>query len=256
MRDWKDELKFYEEFLVRRRGWVSRWPQRVVFLYSGGLDSTITIARLLEEKEIEIFPLFINRGQRNLKYERESAYFFEDLFRKKHRNRFHKLREINVNVPPKEIKKGLRGYATKFGYPLRNTILQMVGVQYALSLLENFVGDFEKITSVFCAQIYDDPFPHSTLISLRATTIAVCQNLEEWSWQITSPNIDKYLNLRPMGKIEMIKWALKQQLPIEKTRSCYEENSFHCGICLSCRRRRTAFREAGLPDNTKYLKLV
>lgn len=117
-----------------KRGWISKWPKCAVFIYSGGMDSTVTIARLLEEKKIEIFPLFINRGQSNFKYEKQAAEFFEKYFKEHYRNLFHDLTEIAVNIPPREIKDQLRQCSTKFGYPLRNNVLQMVGVQYAISL--------------------------------------------------------------------------------------------------------------------------
>jgi len=245
----EDRIKTFDKILLRKRGWISKWPQSAVFIYSGGMDSTVTIAKLLEENRIEIFPLFINRGQSNVRYERQAAKFFEKYFRIHYRDLFHDLTEIAINVPPNEIKDQLRKYSTEFGYPLRNTILQMVGVQYAISLSQK---SKRKINSVFCAQLDDDPFPHSKLVSLRATTIDVCQGLDEWDWQITSPNIDILLSKIKTGKKEMVQWAYEHNLPIEKTRSCYSNKKIHCGICSACRRRKEAFIHAGLPDITEY----
>ena len=70
-----DNLNFYNDFLIKKRGWISKWPDKMVFIYSGGMDSTITIARILERKSVEVFPLFISRGQSNEKYEKASAFF-------------------------------------------------------------------------------------------------------------------------------------------------------------------------------------
>lgn len=243
-----DNLNTYNDFLFKKRGWVSRWPEKTVFIYSGGMDSTTTIARLLEEKNIEVFPLFIDRGQSNGKYEKQSALFFDDLFCKKYPNLYHKLFQIKINIPPAEIKDNLRPYSKEHGYPLRNTMLQMVGVQYAISLLAESV----VIKSVFCAQVFDDPFPHSTLSSIRVNTINICNGLEEWDWQITSPNIDPELTNKPIGKMDMITWADKHNLPIEMTRSCYTSGPYPCGKCLTCRRRKEAFTKAGITDKTKY----
>lgn len=245
-----DEIKSFEKFLIKKRGWISRWPKRAVFLYSGGLDSTITIARLLEERAVELFPLFINRGQTNLIFERRAVRFFENYFLNKYGNIFHDLVEININVPPEEIKNRLKKYVTKFGYPLRNTILQMIGIQYAVSLS---CDSKQRISTVFCAQVPDDPFPHSTLSTLRTTTIDVCQSLGEWDWQITSPNIDPFLYDSKTDKKDIVQWAHKQRLPIEKTRSCYSAGNLHCGVCLACKRRKEAFIEANVVDKTKYV---
>lgn len=242
------EIEIFERILLHKRGWISKWPRRAVFLYSGGMDSTITIARLLEEKGIEIFPLFVNRGQSNLKHEKQAAKFFEKYFKAHYRELFHNLIEISVNIPPSEIKDQLREYSTEFGYPLRNNILQMIGVQCAISLSQKS----KNINSVFCAQLDDDPFPHSKLISLRATTVDVCQGLNDWNWQITSPNIDTTLSKIKTSKEKMIRWAYAHNLPIEKTRSCYSSQESHCGVCLACKRRREAFADANVPDDTKY----
>lgn len=245
-----EDLKIFENILLTKRNWVTCWPDKAVFIYSGGLDSTCTIARLLEEKHMEIYPLFINRGQKNVKFERTSVLFYEKLFKDKYPKLFHNLKEIEINVPPKEIKNELKSYSSKYGYPLRNTLLQMIGVEYAISLLTQGA----HVTSVFCAQVPDDPFPHSTLISLRTTTVTVCQNLAEWDWQISSPNIDPFLETRFYSKKELILWATKQGLPLEKTWSCYGAGPVSCGVCLACKRRQAAFNKAGVEDKTEYLK--
>lgn len=246
--DKNDNLTFYEDFLKNKRGWISQWPQKVVFIYSGGMDSTITIAKLLTERKIEIFPLFINRGQTNLVHERKSVQFFNKFFKEKYDGFYHDYFEINVNIPPVEIKEKLKPYTEKHGHPLRNTILQMVGVQYAISLLSSG----HEIKSVFCAQVPDDPFPHSTLTSLRVNTINICNGLDEWDWQITSPNIDPILSKEQLFKIDMVKWADNNGIPLERTRSCYTPDPKPCGVCLTCRRRREAFKLAGVTDRTVY----
>ena len=244
-----DKLKEYENILKSNRGWVSRWPKKAVFIFSGGMDSTSTIARLLSEKRVEIFPLFINRGQTNIKHERTSVKFFNQLFEDKYPKLYHKLVEIKINVPPTELKNALFPYTRQHGHPLRNTILQMLGVQYAISLLSSN----RKIKTVFCAQVPNDPFPHSTLTSLRVNTINVCDSLNEWDWQITSPNMDPLLS-KDYGKIEMIRWSFENDIPLGKTRSCYSSNTKHCGVCLTCSRRKKAFKAASVKDETLYEK--
>lgn len=247
----KNNLEKYESILKDNRGWVSRWPKKAVFIFSGGMDSTSTIARLLSERKIEIFPVFVNRGQTNLIYERKSVRYFNDLFKTKYQNLYHDFVELKIDVPPTKIKDSILPYTKQHGHPLRNTILQMLGVQYAISLL----SDGNKIKTVFCAQVPDDPFPHSTLTSLRINTVNVCENLGEWDWQITSPNMDPLLS-KNYGKIEMIKWSAKNSIPLERTRSCYTSNAKHCGVCLTCSRRKRAFEVALVKDKTQYEKVV
>ncbi|MBN1168554.1 7-cyano-7-deazaguanine synthase [Candidatus Woesebacteria bacterium] len=242
-----DTQRAYENILVTKRGWVSHWPQKAVFIFSGGMDSTSTIARLLSEKKIELFPLFVNRGQTNLEYERKSVIFFNEFFKKEHPDLYHDYFELETDVPPSHIKESLKLYTKKHGHPLRNTILQMLGVQYAISLFSKKC----EIKTVFCAQVPDDPFPHSTLTSLRANTVNVCENLGEWDWQVTSPNMDPLLS-EDYGKTEMIRWCSKNNIPLDKTRSCYSEKPMHCGVCLTCTRRKEAFKIAKVEDKTSY----
>lgn len=245
----ESNLERYENILRCRRGWVSQWPQKAVFIFSGGMDSTSTVARLLSEKKIEIFPVFINRGQTNLVYERKSVKYFNNLFKTRYPNLYHNYIELAIDVPPIKIKDAILPYSKQHGHPLRNTILQMLGVQYAISLLSSGY----KIKTIFCAQVPDDPFPHSTLVSLRINTINVCENLNEWDWQITSPNMDPLLS-KNYGKIEMIGWSAKNGIPLERTRSCYTSKVKHCGVCLTCLRRKKAFKAAFVVDKTQYEK--
>ncbi len=230
-----------------KRNWISHWPKSAVFVFSGGMDSTMTIARLLSEKKIEIFPVFINRGQTNLRYERKSVIYFNNFFGARYPNLYHEFVELKIDVPPVKLKDSILPYTKLHGHPLRNTVIQMIGVQYAISLLSSN----HVIKTVLCAQVPDDPFPHSTLASLRANTVNVCENLNEWDWQITSPNMDPLLD-QGYGKTEMIKWSFGKNLPLEKTRSCYTSKAKHCGTCLTCRRRKEAFKTAGVEDRTPY----
>jgi len=71
-------LEILERILIRKRGYVIKIPPRgsnVVACMSGGLDSTINLAILMEEFGLKVYPFFINRGQ--------SAYIYE-IYMKKH----------------------------------------------------------------------------------------------------------------------------------------------------------------------------
>jgi 7-cyano-7-deazaguanine synthase len=46
---------------------------------------------------------------------------------------------------------------------------------------------------------------------------------------------------------------LGRDLPLELTFSCISPvDSLHCGRCNKCAERQAAFRDAGLPDGTRY----
>lgn len=130
--------------------------------------------------------------------------------------------------------------------------MEMLAVQYAISLKKD-------IKTVFSANVIDDPFPHCALQAMRSTTVNVCENLGDWKWQITSPNIDKNVSKTQYRKIEEINFCNKNNISIENSISCYKPqlingNSYHCGECFACKRRKQAFIDANVKDKTLYIK--
>ena len=249
-----NNLNEYENILSKKRGWISKIPENksCVFIFSGGLDSVSTIARLIIDFNMNIYPLFINRGQTNLNFEEKSVDYFNKFFLEKFSKNYNNVKKINSEVPVKSLKDDLQEYMKKNGYPLRDTFMEMLAVQYAISLQKN-------IKTVFSANVIDDPFPHCALQAMRSTSVNICENLEDWEWQITSPNIDKNISEIQYGKTEEIIFCNKHNIPIEKTISCYrpqliDGNAHHCGDCLACKRRKQSFKNAAIEDKTLYIK--
>jgi 7-cyano-7-deazaguanine synthase in queuosine biosynthesis len=243
----------YEQILIDNRGYVAKWPEEkvAVMIISGGLDSITMSARLLENG-YTLYPLHIERGQTNYIAERNSIEYFTKIFKNKYADKFIDVTYIKLNIPPCEFKQELLSYTKKHGHPLRDTMLQMAAVQYGVSIESSGV----IVRTVFCAVMPEDYFPHSNIESIRATNVAVCQNMDDWRWLITSPNVDPYLEQNSINKPSEIKWAYLHDLPVEKTISCnvatVETNFMNCGACSSCDRRREAFQSAGIMDKTEY----
>lgn len=249
-----------EKYLYTKRGYISKFPKnkKVVMVISGGLDSIITSAKLIEENNMELFPLHISRGQTNSIAEEKSVDFFTKYFQKKYgKNKFHALQKISTNIPPKEFKSDLLPYTKVNGHPMRDPIMHLLAIEYAVAISQKYNTE---VKTVYCAIVPEDYFPHSTLDGLRANTINVCTNMNDWDWQISSPNIDKYLFTRPFGKLKEIKWALKRNIPIGKTISCNDAcdktNFLACGHCKSCFRRNSVFIKLGFNDPTKYYEKI
>lgn len=241
----------YEEILTKKRGYTSKWPdnKNVVVVLSGGLDSVITTAWLLEEMDFNVFPIHIQRGQTNAKAEELAVNFFENYFLKKYKGKFFPVKHVNVNIPPKEIKDDLAKYMSRKGYPLRDPLIHQYAVQYACTI-QDTIG--AEVKTIICGIVPEDVFPHSTLAALRSTTIAVCENLNDWDWVISSPHIDSNISSGMNSKTDEIKWATDHKLPLEKTISCNIAKINNCGICSSCIKRKKAFEKAGVYDNTVY----
>jgi 7-cyano-7-deazaguanine synthase len=61
----------------------------------------------------------------------------------------------------------------------------------------------------------------------------------------------------PLGgamKHEIVTIGSQYGAPMELSWSCYEGGDQHCGTCGPCTMRRRAFRMAGVPDKTEYLR--
>jgi len=249
------KLTKIEELLKEKRHFVSKYPgnKKVVMVVSGGLDSTVTSARMIEEYGLELYPLHIQRGQTNSVAENHAVDFFTKFFQERYgKERFHTPMKISINVPPKEFKKDLLPYTKEKGHPMRDPIIHLLAVEFAVSVSQQ-IND--NIKTVLCAIVPEDYFPHSSLEGLRANTLNTCINMNDWDWVISSPNTDPYLTDTLFGKSEEIKWAMEHDIPIGKTISCNEANEstnfLACGNCKSCKRRKDAFEKLGYADPTE-----
>lgn len=246
----------FEKILKDKRQYVSKFPsnKKVVMIVSGGLDSIATSARLIEDFGLEIFPLHILRGQTNTVSENNAVDYFTEYFQERYgKDRFHTPQKISVSVPPVEFKKDLLPYTKVKGHPMRDPIMHLLAVEYAVSVSQKINDD---IKTIYCAIVPEDYFPHSSLDGLRINTINTCVNMGDWEWQISSPNIDKYLSKKMYGKREEILWCMEKEIPIGKSISCNDANEktnhLACGVCKSCYRRYSAFIDLGFDDPTEY----
>lgn len=197
-----------ETLLEERRGYVVRRPGASVFLFSGGPDSTVSMVYCMEELDVDIYPLFVRRGQGDILEEETSVNFFDSFLEERYPERYKGALKIDVPNPPPAIKETLPPERTaEKGYPLRDTILDSYGVQYATTL---------GVTSVFLGAMPGDPFPHSQLVGLRSHTLDTCVNMDEWDWQVTAPATDPELG-EVMTKADLIDYAEAQNIPHEQT---------------------------------------
>lgn len=254
-------LNKINEIFLFRRGYTYRLPlpgSNVVAGVSGGLDSVINLAILMEEFKYKVYPFFINRGQTNYKWEKEAIRFFDNYYKRRYPKLYNNCLEIKLNTPSKEYKSLLR--ATKdledntflrrtVAYPARNPIIALTGMEYAYSLqsLKTYVK------TIFTTHTADDPVLHSSLTVLRTDNLLMCQITDDYNWNFTSIPIEVELD-NYYGKSRYIRWASEHDIPLEYTRSCYLDSQEHCGLCNpACVNRKKAFKEVGVKDPTKYL---
>lgn len=214
--------------------------RKCIVIWSGGIDSTVEIALLIEKFDYEVFPLFIRRGQKNLKEEEASVNFFSILFKEKYSERFHKTFFLEHEIPPKQLKQLLHNGA----HIMRNSDIINDGVRYAA---------INNIKTVFTGSNTTDTASDSHEKFYLIKTQEVQYALQDKNWVISS----KYFQLG-WGKKDIIKWGFDNNIPLYRTWSCWESvkkdlEILHCGTCEACKARKNAFLQAGVNDDTKYV---
>lgn len=255
-------LDMVDEIFKRRREHIFRMPKPtspVIACMSGGMDTTINIGVLLEDFKLKVYPFFINRGQTNYKWEKNSVEFFNQYYKERYPDLYNNYIEIELDSPPKAYKdilqktKDLKDNSrmrNMVAYPARNPIIALTGMEYGYALQSK--GIFPK--TVFATHMSDDPPYHSALTALRIDNLLMCHISGDYNWQFTSIPIERELG-NYYGKVKYIKWAVDHNIPIEKSRSCYKDDPIHCGECYpACINRKKAFKDAGVEDKTKYMK--
>ena len=241
-------LQSIEKALIKKRGYIFKIPKKenIVFLVSGGLDSVVSVDKIIQEWKVVVYPLFIKRGARAEKFEEQSFDYFSYFYSKRYPGNFKQPFKIKTEIPPLRLKDSFSAKTLEtIGYPMRDANLQNVGIQYAASLNEKYNL---KIKTLFIAMSPDETFPHCSILALRLQTLLACVDRQDWSWQITSPLTEPVLR-KVVWKKDLILWAAKYGIPAEKTRTCISGRKDPDGTCPECLWRINAFKSAGMKDS-------
>lgn len=248
-----ENIGVVEAILKKDRGYVFREPikEPVIVAYSGGLDSTVAIEMIIKDWDSKVYPLFFKRGARSEKFEERAFDYFVDFYKKKHPSNVGEPMKISCQIPSAEIKQYIPNERTlTVGHPMRNSTMQNKAVEYAVAL--NNKLDL-NINTILTGSVADDNTePELGLLSLRSQNLNVCINTANWNWQITSPLIETSLKDRPISKAAIIRYAYWNNIPLDKTRTCFSDEEIADGTCLACINRLQAFEEAGFVDEIPY----
>lgn len=256
----KSLLSVVDDIFREKRGFIVKMPkakESVATCFSGGQDSIANIAILLEEFKLNVYPFFINHGQSNYKFERESCEWFNDFFKEKYPGLYHDYLEIGCNAPGLEYKDLLREAKRmvdslplrhNISYPARNPIIFLTGMEYGYALQARDVS----INTIFAAHVSSDSSYHCSLTWGRIMNLLMCQITNDWNWQFISLPIEREFG-NYYDKDVWIKWCIEQGVPIERARTCVKKSDLQCGDCPTCWDRRRAYKELGLRDPVPYL---
>ncbi|TDC28489.1 7-cyano-7-deazaguanine synthase QueC [Micromonospora sp. 15K316] len=215
-----------------------------IALLSGGLDSTVLVAHLLDQGHT-VDAISVDYGQRHAR-ELDAATAIADHYRIRHQlvdltavGRLltgSALTDPTVAVPHGHYAdESMRATVV----PNRNAILLMVAVGVAATRNATAVA-----TAVHAGDhpIYPDCRPEFITAADRCARAATAGYGDV---TVTAPFV-------AMSKTGIAALGGRLGAPLHLSWSCYEGGAQHCGQCGTCVERRESFTDAGLTDPTTY----
>ena len=122
--------------------------------------------------------------------------------------------------------------------PMRNAIMLSIAAGIVASH-----GGGKVIAGIHSADhaLYPDCRP----AFVQAMQQTIDRSLDGIAVRLVVPFVD-------IDKTEIVKIGHRLGVPFDRTWSCYQGGGVQCGRCGTCRERRRAFAEAGVPDPTVY----
>ena len=217
--------------------------RKSIILLSGGLDSLVCLGAVKDEYHIEL-ALTFDYGQKSAKQEIEASKKLAEYYGIKHEvielpflQAITKTALVdNKDIPENEL---YTEYSAKAVWvPNRNGLFLNIAACYAdtYNFTHIIFGANKEEAVTFpdnsrkFTEIITSCFEHSTLCNPK----------------VVAPLIS-------MNKIDIVKLALDKNMPLELTRSCYNDSKTNCGKCESCKHLREALEFNG---DTKYIKVL
>jgi 7-cyano-7-deazaguanine synthase len=218
-----------------------------VILLSGGLDSTTCLA-IAHAQGYDCYTLSVAYGQRHAAELTASKRIADAMGVREHRiasvslGQFggSALTDAAIDVPTTGASSGIPATYV----PARNTVMLSMALAWAevLNAADIFIG----VNAVDYSG-YPDCRPEYISAFETMANLATRTSVEGTRFHIHTP-------LMQLTKASIIKHGLELGVDYSKTVSCYQadESGKACGACEACRLRKQGFKEAGVPDPTRY----
>ena len=221
-------------------------PRKAVILVSGGMDSAVTLA-IARQQGYQIHALSVAYGQRHSSELEAAARVAHMLGAVEHKTVHVDLRSIGGSALTADIdvpEEGGEGIPVTY-VPARNTIMLSIALGWA-----EVLGS----TDIWCGvnavdySGYPDCRPAFIEAFERLANVATKAGVEGAGIRIHTP-------LMAMSKADIAREGQRLGIDFAATVSCYQADAEGraCGHCDACRLRAQGFREAGLPDPTRYV---
>lgn len=209
-------------------------------LVSGGLDSAILLADMVDQNSPMVWPIFIRCGLYWEKIELEYLKRFLTAIKAPNLGEL-----IILDVPVSDLYKShwsltginvpdLESPDEAVFLPGRNVLLTAKALLWC---------NLNKINSLSLAVLGSNPFPDATDSFFLSLEKAINESV--------SGNVKLLRPYSGMHKTDVLK--LGRKAPLAHTFSCiYPTNGLHCGKCNKCAERMNGFSQASMNDPTSY----
>ena len=221
--------------------------KKAICILSGGMDSTLA-SYMAKNDGYEIIAVHFNYGQRTqdreLKAFRDICDDLEILEKYEIDIPFFTqigasaLTDKTIDVPTGGVEAGV-----PITYvPFRNGIFLSITAA---------IAEKEEATAMYIGVVQEDSsgYPDCTDEFIADMKKAINQGTKK------DTHIDILTPLVHLSKAQIVQEAMKLNVPLEHTWSCYKEEDEACGICDSCRLRLNGFKLANQIDPIKYKAL-
>lgn len=226
-------------------------PRKAVVLVSGGMDSAVTIA-IAREQGYEVYALSVAYGQRHSAELEASERVSHLLGAVRHKTVSVDLRSIggsaltaDMDVPlDTDQVPGAEAIPVTY-VPARNTIMLSIALGWA-----EVLGSSDIWCGVNAVDYsgYPDCRPAFIESFEQLANVATKAGVEGAGIRVHAP-------LMRMSKADIAREGQRLGIDFAVTVSCYQADAEGraCGHCDACRLRAQGFRDAGLPDPTRYV---
>ncbi len=219
--------------------------KKAVCIMSGGMDSTLA-AYMMHIQDYEIVAVHFNYGQRtqnkeltcfnaiSKKFDVKERYILDlDFFKQLGASA---LTDKSIDVPTGGIEEGVPVTYV----PFRNGIF----LSMAAAIAEK---ESAEVIAIGVVEEDSSGYPDCREDYIAAMQKAINRGTKE------ATNIEIKMPLVHMKKSQIVSEALKLDVPLELTWSCYKNEDRACGVCDSCRLRLDGFKKAGAEDPIAYI---
>ena len=221
--------------------------KKAICILSGGMDSTLA-SYMAKNDGYEIIAIHFNYGQRT--QDRELKAFRDICDDLKILEKYEidipfftqigasALTDKNIDVPTGGVEAGV-----PITYvPFRNGIFLSITAA---------IAEKEGATAMYIGVVQEDSsgYPDCTDLFISDMKKAINQGTKE------DTHIDIITPLVHLSKAQIVQEAMRLNVPLEHTWSCYKEEDEACGVCDSCRLRLNGFKIANKIDPIPYKAL-